>query len=105
MLTSFLSIYFFHSCVVIATLKLQLGTHGSNLTEEELETHTIAAWKEGKAHISRQYDGTGRPYPRPLVQVRLSQLLSTAIISCIFKISLEYLFFFSLRMVQLIISI
>uniref|UniRef100_M4ES76 CBS domain-containing protein n=1 Tax=Brassica campestris TaxID=3711 RepID=M4ES76_BRACM len=39
------------------------------LTEEELETHTIAAWKEGKAHISRQYDGTGRPYPRPLVQV------------------------------------
>ncbi|KAG2260083.1 hypothetical protein Bca52824_079377 [Brassica carinata] len=47
----------------------ELGTHGSNLTEEELETHTIAAWKEGKAHISRQYDGTGRPYPRPLVQV------------------------------------
>ncbi|AAB70406.1 Contains similarity to Rattus AMP-activated protein kinase (gb/X95577) [Arabidopsis thaliana] len=47
----------------------ELGTHGSNLTEEELETHTIAAWKEGKAHISRQYDGSGRPYPRPLVQV------------------------------------
>ncbi|KAG2267667.1 hypothetical protein Bca52824_062222 [Brassica carinata] len=47
----------------------ELGTHGSNLTEEELETHTVAAWKEGKAHISRQYDGIGRPYPRPLVQV------------------------------------
>lgn len=26
----------------------QLGNHGSNLTEEELETHTISAWKEGK---------------------------------------------------------
>uniref|UniRef100_A0A1J3FXM1 Sucrose nonfermenting 4-like protein n=1 Tax=Noccaea caerulescens TaxID=107243 RepID=A0A1J3FXM1_NOCCA len=48
----------------------ELGTHGSNLTEEELETHTIAAWKEGKAHISRQFDGSGRPYPRPLVQIR-----------------------------------
>lgn len=60
-------------------MKLQLGTHGSNLTEEELETHTIAAWKEGKAHISRQYDGSGRPYPRPLVQVRFSELHCTAI--------------------------
>lgn len=62
-------------------MKLQLGTHGSNLTEEELETHTIAAWKEGKAHISRQYDGSGRPYPRPLVQVRFSEFHSTAIIT------------------------
>ncbi|XP_014510271.1 sucrose nonfermenting 4-like protein [Vigna radiata var. radiata] len=26
----------------------ELGNHGSNLTEEELETHTISAWKEGK---------------------------------------------------------
>ncbi|KAH1243658.1 Sucrose nonfermenting 4-like protein [Glycine max] len=25
-----------------------LGNHGSNLTEEELETHTISAWKGGK---------------------------------------------------------
>lgn len=69
----------FHLRGNINSVKLQLGTHGSNLTEEELETHTIAAWKEGKAHISRQFDGSGRPYPRPLVQVRFSQLLSTAI--------------------------
>ncbi|XP_010528891.1 PREDICTED: sucrose nonfermenting 4-like protein isoform X2 [Tarenaya hassleriana] len=54
----------------------ELGTHGSNLTEEELEMHTIAAWKEGKAHISRQLDGNGRPYPRPLVQARPSDYLN-----------------------------
>ncbi|XP_010549774.1 PREDICTED: sucrose nonfermenting 4-like protein isoform X2 [Tarenaya hassleriana] len=54
----------------------ELGTHGSNLTEEELETHTIAAWKEGKAHISRQLDGSGRPYLRPLIQSKPSDYLS-----------------------------
>lgn len=32
----------------------ELGNHGSNLTEEELETHTISAWKEAKSYISRQ---------------------------------------------------
>ncbi|KAE8677707.1 Sucrose nonfermenting 4-like protein [Hibiscus syriacus] len=26
----------------------ELGNHGSNLTEEELETHTISFWKDGK---------------------------------------------------------
>ncbi|MBA0687389.1 hypothetical protein Goari_014933 [Gossypium aridum] len=45
----------------------QLGNHGSNLTEEELETHTISAWKEGKVHPSRQIDGNARSYPRCLV--------------------------------------
>ncbi|XP_026422759.1 sucrose nonfermenting 4-like protein isoform X5 [Papaver somniferum] len=45
----------------------ELG-HGSNLTEEELETHTIAAWKEGKMHIKRQTDGNGRVFPRRLIQ-------------------------------------
>ncbi|XP_034707387.1 sucrose nonfermenting 4-like protein isoform X3 [Vitis riparia] len=43
-----------------------LGNHGSNLTEEELETHTISAWKEGKLHL-RQIDGSGRLCPRHLV--------------------------------------
>ena len=47
----------------------QLGNHGSNLTEEELETHTIAAWKEGKAYLNRQVDGHGRTFSRPLVHV------------------------------------
>ncbi|KAB1201465.1 Sucrose nonfermenting 4-like protein [Morella rubra] len=42
----------------------ELGTHGSNLTEEELETHTIAAWKEGKLHLTRTMDGNGGPLPR-----------------------------------------
>ncbi|CBI36807.3 hypothetical protein VitviT2T_021011 [Vitis vinifera] len=44
----------------------ELGNHGSNLTEEELETHTISAWKEGKLHL-RQIDGSGRLCPRHLV--------------------------------------
>ncbi|KAK9084147.1 hypothetical protein Scep_030618 [Stephania cephalantha] len=35
----------------------ELGNNGSNLTEEELETHTISAWKESKLHLNRQ---TGR---------------------------------------------
>ncbi|MFQ6635598.1 hypothetical protein Gotur_011957 [Gossypium turneri] len=45
----------------------ELGNLGSDLTEEELEMHTISAWKEGKVHISRQMDGNARSYPRRLV--------------------------------------
>ncbi|XP_068317898.1 sucrose nonfermenting 4-like protein isoform X1 [Pyrus communis] len=45
----------------------ELGNHGSNLTEEELETHTVAAWKEGKINLNRQLDGNGRYYPPHLV--------------------------------------
>ncbi|XVF62612.1 hypothetical protein PTKIN_Ptkin09bG0022200 [Pterospermum kingtungense] len=45
----------------------ELGNHGSNLTEEELETHTISAWKDGKAYMNRQIDELGRPVPRPLI--------------------------------------
>ncbi|KAM7256927.1 hypothetical protein ACFE04_012668 [Oxalis oulophora] len=45
----------------------ELGSHGSNLTEEELETHTISQWKEGKAYLNRQIDGHGRAFSRPLV--------------------------------------
>ncbi|KAL5701138.1 AMP-activated serine/threonine-protein kinase regulatory subunit [Ranunculus cassubicifolius] len=45
----------------------ELGNHGSNLTEEELETHTISAWKEGKLHLDRQIDGNGRVYAKQLI--------------------------------------
>ncbi|CAI0460032.1 unnamed protein product [Linum tenue] len=45
----------------------ELGNRGSNLTEEELETHTISAWKEGKLHLRRQIDGNGRSDPRHLI--------------------------------------
>ncbi|OVA15013.1 CBS domain [Macleaya cordata] len=45
----------------------ELGSLGSNLTEEELETHTISAWKEGKLHLDRQIDGRGITFPRRLV--------------------------------------
>ncbi|GAB2290559.1 AMP-activated serine/threonine-protein kinase regulatory subunit [Dionaea muscipula] len=48
----------------------QLGNHGSNLTEEELETYTILDWKDGKSHIIRQIDGDGGLYPRRLIHVR-----------------------------------
>jgi len=45
----------------------ELGNHGSNLTEEELETHTILAWKEGKLHLNRQFESSCRTYPRSLI--------------------------------------
>lgn len=45
----------------------ELGNHGSNLTEEELETHTISAWKEGKGYLNRQIDGNGRALSRGLI--------------------------------------
>lgn len=45
----------------------ELGNHGSNLTEEELETHTILAWKDGKIRQNRQIEGSGRPYARQLI--------------------------------------
>ncbi|XP_028770861.1 sucrose nonfermenting 4-like protein [Neltuma alba] len=44
----------------------ELGNHGSNLTEEQLETHTIAAWKEVKVQQSRTLD-SGRSYPQHFV--------------------------------------
>ncbi|CAK7340693.1 unnamed protein product [Dovyalis caffra] len=47
----------------------ELGTHGSNLTEEELETHTISAWKEGKMQLNRQIDGSGRAYSKRLINI------------------------------------
>uniref|UniRef100_A0A2P2L4K5 Sucrose nonfermenting 4-like protein isoform X1 n=1 Tax=Rhizophora mucronata TaxID=61149 RepID=A0A2P2L4K5_RHIMU len=42
----------------------ELGNHGSNLTEEELETHTISAWKAGKLYL---IDGDARACSRPLI--------------------------------------
>lgn len=45
----------------------ELGNHGPNLTEEELETHTISAWKEEKSHLTGQNDSKGRVYARSLV--------------------------------------
>ncbi|XP_072057246.1 sucrose nonfermenting 4-like protein isoform X2 [Arachis hypogaea] len=45
----------------------QIGSHGSNLTEEELETHTISAWKEGKSYLNRQNNGPGAVFPRRFI--------------------------------------
>ncbi|KAF7813666.1 sucrose nonfermenting 4-like protein isoform X1 [Senna tora] len=45
----------------------QLKNHGSNLTEEELETHTISAWKAGKSYLNRQHNGHGTAFPRRFI--------------------------------------
>ncbi|XP_058723443.1 sucrose nonfermenting 4-like protein isoform X2 [Vicia villosa] len=45
----------------------ELGNRGSNLTEEELETHTISAWKEGKSYLNRQNNGHGIAFSRHLI--------------------------------------
>ncbi|MQL71542.1 hypothetical protein Taro_003852 [Colocasia esculenta] len=45
----------------------ELGNHASNLTEEELETHTISAWKEGNQQLRRQVHRHARPFGRNLV--------------------------------------
>ncbi|KAG1371190.1 putative potassium transporter 2 [Cocos nucifera] len=45
----------------------ELSSHGSNLTEEELETHTISAWKEAKQQLHRQMDTHGRAFQRQLI--------------------------------------
>uniref|UniRef100_A0A0E0D9R9 CBS domain-containing protein n=1 Tax=Oryza meridionalis TaxID=40149 RepID=A0A0E0D9R9_9ORYZ len=38
----------------------ELETHGSNLTEEQLETHTISAWKEAKRQTYVRNEGSWR---------------------------------------------
>ena len=48
---------------------LQLRNHGSNLTEEELDLHSISAWKEAKSFMNRQINDGGRTGPRQLVHV------------------------------------
>lgn len=55
------------SAVDFILILRELGNHGSNLTEEELETHTISAWKEGKQQLYGHVDEHGRPLPRRLI--------------------------------------
>ncbi|KAK9161506.1 hypothetical protein Syun_007847 [Stephania yunnanensis] len=45
----------------------ELGHRSSIITEEELETHTISAWKEGKWNFDRQANGHARVPPRSLI--------------------------------------
>ncbi|XP_057866435.1 sucrose nonfermenting 4-like protein isoform X1 [Cryptomeria japonica] len=51
------------------TILKEIGNYGAMLSEEELETHTIAAWKDRKVFINRQMDSSTLPYWRPLVYV------------------------------------
>ncbi|KVH91528.1 sucrose nonfermenting 4-like protein isoform X1 [Cynara cardunculus var. scolymus] len=46
----------------------ELGNHGSNLTEEELETHTISAWKEAKLYLNKQAIKHGKILSKRLVK-------------------------------------
>ncbi|OIW13568.1 hypothetical protein TanjilG_29309 [Lupinus angustifolius] len=41
----------------------ELGNHGSNLTEEQLETHAISAWKEGKFQQNSVLESNGGSHP------------------------------------------
>ncbi|XP_076912378.1 sucrose nonfermenting 4-like protein isoform X1 [Bidens hawaiensis] len=45
----------------------ELGNHGSDLTEEELETHAISSWKEGKLQLTRKFDGNGSLHSRRFI--------------------------------------
>lgn len=45
----------------------ELGNRGSTLTDEELETHTISAWKGAKQQLNRQMDTHGRTFQRQLI--------------------------------------
>ncbi|PIN08166.1 5'-AMP-activated protein kinase, gamma subunit [Handroanthus impetiginosus] len=45
----------------------ELGSHGSNLTEEELATHTVSAWKEAKSYLNSQINAQGGAVSRQLV--------------------------------------
>ncbi|XP_072960158.1 sucrose nonfermenting 4-like protein isoform X2 [Typha angustifolia] len=45
----------------------ELANHGSHLTEEELETHTISAWKEAKQQLSRQINPHGLAHHMNLI--------------------------------------
>lgn len=48
---------------------MELHNNGSMLTDEELETHTVFAWKEGKYQLNREPDGSVEQLPgRPLIQ-------------------------------------
>ncbi|CAA0829656.1 U2 small nuclear ribonucleoprotein A [Striga hermonthica] len=40
-------------------VKQKLGSNGSNLIEEEHESHTISAWKEAKSYLNSQIGGQG----------------------------------------------
>ncbi|KAJ0601946.1 putative AMP-activated kinase, glycogen-binding protein [Helianthus annuus] len=46
----------------------ELGNHGSNLTEEELQKHTISAWKETKLYLNKQTIEHGKRFSKRLVQ-------------------------------------
>ncbi|KAF4369690.1 hypothetical protein F8388_015777 [Cannabis sativa] len=53
----------------------ELRRHGSNVAEEELETHTIAEWKERKAKLSMPIQIDGESCARDLVQCLVVSLL------------------------------
>jgi len=45
------------------------------LTQEQLETHTIAAWKEGKLQLRRTLDSNGGSHPWRFVHVSTHEQL------------------------------
>ncbi|KAE9593685.1 hypothetical protein Lal_00036540 [Lupinus albus] len=53
----------------------ELGNHGPNLTEEQLETHTIAAWKEGKFQLRGALESNGGSHPWRFVHAEPNECL------------------------------
>ncbi|KAL9687370.1 hypothetical protein QQ045_031770 [Rhodiola kirilowii] len=51
-------------CIDFVMILTELGSHGSNLTEEELESHTIPARRDGKSFLTRPLDGAGKIYSK-----------------------------------------
>ncbi|KAG4997491.1 hypothetical protein JHK85_028930 [Glycine max] len=49
----------------------EMGIHGSNLTEEQLETHTIAVWRETQ---ECRTDSNGRTYPQHMVHLPIDSI-------------------------------
>ncbi|KAJ7286733.1 hypothetical protein O6H91_09G104700 [Diphasiastrum complanatum] len=47
----------------------QLGNHGAILSEEELDSHTIAVWKDEKSSLTRHVDSSQRSSHRQLISV------------------------------------
>lgn len=80
LLSHFCFSYFILCFIIALTFSLlQLSNHGSNLAEEELESHTISAWKEAKQHLSRQIVMHQRQSQRQLIHVPSSVITVSSI--------------------------
>lgn len=66
---------YYHFCLCVTAYNsnfLQLDRNHAILTDEEIEEHTISAWKDIKFRHHREVSGTSQPLCRkPLIQVNI----------------------------------